>query len=119
MDPRLESTHIAMTRRRWTGLWGHAAVLITAALPAAAQTPPCLRLSEQLLEQLGQASPSSIESIDALAGQQRATLITRGCSPQATGYDLAVEELKLNTTLRTRPDQGPAIRLDEVLRIEF
>jgi hypothetical protein len=90
---------------------------MAAAMPSAAQPAPCLRLAEQLLEQLREAPSSS--SIEAVAETQRQILIAAGCDPQATGYDLAVEELKLNAELKPSPDPGPAIRLDELLRIEY
>ncbi len=106
-----------MPRRLWPGLGCLMPLLMAVAQPAAAQPAPCLRVTEQLLEQLKEASSSS--AIDAMADTQRRTLLANGCDPEATGYNLGVEELKLNAELKPRPDGGPAFRLDELLRIEY
>ncbi|MEO1003706.1 MAG: hypothetical protein AAFX65_11420 [Cyanobacteria bacterium J06638_7] len=92
---------------------------MAAALPAAAQTAPCLRLTEQLLDELKAGSPTSPSMIDATAQRQRRTLTANGCDPEATGYDLEVESLKLNLNLRPKRDDGPAIRLDQLLRLQY
>ncbi len=108
-----------MHRSLWQGLGLPAVLWIAAALPAAAQTAPCLRLTEQLLDALKAGEPTSPAMVDATAERQRRTLLANGCNPEATGYDLEVESLKLNLNLRPKPDEGPSFRLDQLLRIEY
>lgn len=93
-------------------------VITAPGLPASAQTPECLELSEQLLDELdGEAGPTA--SMDAMAETQRSILLSRGCDPQQTGYNLEVESMKLNQELDSRPRKKQPFRLDKLLQIRY
>jgi hypothetical protein len=57
--------------------------------------------------------------METLAEKQRQDLHSRDCDPQATGYDLGVESLKLNQELGTRPDEKVPFRFDQLIRIQY
>ncbi|NQV10392.1 MAG: hypothetical protein HQ527_04375 [Cyanobacteria bacterium] len=91
-------------------------VLPFAMLPGVAQNQECAQRSEQLLLQLTEEASSSIE---AMIEQQRQTLLKQGCDPQATGYDVKAEGLKLDQQLDFKPEGKGGFRLDKLIRIEY
>lgn len=93
-------------------------LLLASGLPGGAQAQECRRLSEQLLQQL-KADPASSIDIDAEAEQHRRILRTRGCNPQSIGYDLGIEEMKINRELDFKPDKKKPFRLDKLIEIEY
>lgn len=94
-------------------------LLLTAMGPAAtAQSQGCLQLTEQLLKELDvDAGPEA--SIDATAETQRRLLRSRGCDPQATGYEMGVEGIRLNRQLDPGPEEKRPFRLDQLFQIKY
>lgn len=92
------------------------AAVAASGLPVAAQTQACTRLSEQLLKQLG-TGPS--QTLEARAQQQRQVLRTQNCDPQATGYDLEAESIKLNKQLGKRPEEKVPFSFGRMINIQY
>jgi hypothetical protein len=53
------------------------------------------------------------------AERQREVLRSRGCDPLGSGYDVEVEEMKLNRQRNRGSDGEPPVRLDRLIRIPY
>ncbi|MCP9800832.1 hypothetical protein [Synechococcus sp. RedBA-s] len=92
------------------------AAVAASGLPAAAQTLACTRLSEQLLKQLG-TGPS--QTLEARSEQQRQVLRTQNCDPQATGYDVEAESIKLNKQLGKKTEEKVPFSFGKMINIQY